>query len=255
MNVLLVGGSGLVGSCITPYLQQRHTLRVLDVVPPTHDVEFVEGSIADPDALRRGLHGMDTFITLVMKGGQGGFTRDHTTQLAIDNYTVNCLGLHLLLLTAHEMGITRGIHTGTMSAHNRNRTWYPDEDSVPLDGPNVYGLTKRLAEDICRYFAREFGMNLAVFRITGPSPRQRYIERRSQPPVAGVVPTDEEDLANAYLAGLDFVQAGHGRFDSFFIAGDENHEQVNISKAKALLGWEPRAHLMLTNPTRGTADV
>jgi nucleoside-diphosphate-sugar epimerase len=255
MNVLLVGGSGLVGTFITPYLTQRHTLRVLDVAPPKHDVEFVEGSIIDPQALRQALDGMDTFITVVMKGGQGGFTRDHTTQLAIDNYNVNCLGLHLLLLTAHEMGITKGIHTGTMSVHNRHRTWYPDEDSVPLDGPNVYGLTKRFAEDICRYFAREFSMNLAVFRITGPSPRERYIERRSQPPALGVVPTDEQDLANAYLAGIDFVQQGHGRFDSFFIAGDEQHEQVNISKAKALLGWEPQAHLLLAEPEKGSTDV
>ncbi len=245
MNVLLVGGSGMVGSFITPYLQQHHTVRVLDMVPPEHDVEFVEGSIADPEALQQALSGMDTFITLVMKGGQGGFTRDHTTQLTIDNYTVNCMGLHLLLLTAQHMEITTGIHTGSMSAHNRNRAWYPSEDSVPLDGPNVYGLTKGFSEDICRYFAREFGMNLAVFRITGPSTRERFIERRNAPPVLGVVPTDEEDLANAYLAGIDYLQGGSGRFDAFFIAGDEQQKRINISKAKALLGWEPRAHLTI----------
>jgi nucleoside-diphosphate-sugar epimerase len=245
MNVLLVGGSGLVGTFITPYLRQHHTLRVLDLAPPTHDVDFVEGSIADPEALRRALDGMDTFITVVMKGGQGGMTRDHTTELVIDNYTVNCMGLHLLLLTAQEMGISSGIHTGSMSQHNRSRTWYPSEDSVALDGPNVYGLTKGLSEGICRYFAREFHMNLAVFRITGPSTRERYIERRNSPPTQGVVPTDEEDLANAYLAGINFLQAGAGRFDAFFIAGDENHQEVNISKAKALLGWEPRSHLLI----------
>lgn len=245
MNLLLVGGSGLVGTCITPYLRAHHTLRVLDLVPPQHDVDFVEGSIADPVALRRALEGMDSFITVVMKSGMGGFTRDHTVEQTIDNYTVNCLGLHLLLLTAHELGITRGIHTGTMSQHRRDRTWYASEDSVPQDGPNVYGLTKNLAEEICRYFAREFQMNLAVFRITGPSTRARFLERRQAPPVLGVVPTDEEDLANAYLAGLDFLQEGQGRFDAFFIAGDENSEQINISRARALLGWEPRGHLHL----------
>ena len=244
MNVLLAGGSGLVGTCITPYLQRHHSVRVLDIAPPRHDVDFVEGSITDPAALRRALDGMDSFITVVMKGGQGGFTRDHTAELAIDNYSVNCLGLHLLLLTAQEMEITAGIHTGTMSAHHRNRTWYPSEDSVPLDGPNVYGLTKGLSEQICRYFAREFQMNLAVFRITGPSPREQYLERRQAEPTLGVVPTDEEDLANAYLAGLEFVQGGGGRFDAFFIAGDETSQQVNISKARALLGWEPRGPLL-----------
>lgn len=249
MKVLLVGGSGLVGSFVTPYLQQHHEVRVLDVNRPQHDVDFVEGSITEPAALRQALEGMDAFITMVMKGGQGGFSRDHTAQLVIDNYQVNCMGLHLLLLTAQEIGVKTGIHTGTMSVHHRSRTWYPSEDAVPLDGPNVYGLTKGFSEQICRYFAREFGMNLAVFRITGPSPRARFLERRQAEPVQGVVPTDEEDLANAYLAGLDFVQGGAGRFDVFFIAGDEKGEQVNLSRAKALLDWEPRGHEHLPDMT------
>ncbi|GIT18312.1 MAG: hypothetical protein CM1200mP39_11180 [Dehalococcoidia bacterium] len=31
--------------------------------------------------------------------------------------------------------------------------------------------------------------------------------------------TDEADLARAYLAALENVQIGHGRFDPVFIAG------------------------------------
>jgi len=53
--------------------------------------------------------------------------------------------------------------------------------------------------------------------------------------------TDEEDLANAYDAALDAVQIGHGRFDPVFIAGDEDQKEHNLSKAKRLLGWEPRS--------------
>ena len=37
MKVLLVGGSGHVGSFITPYLTRHHDLRVLDLRPPRHD--------------------------------------------------------------------------------------------------------------------------------------------------------------------------------------------------------------------------
>jgi len=244
MNILLVGGSGRVGPFSIPYLRRRHTLRVLDVVPPKHDgIGYIEGSVADPDAVRCALDGMDTFITMVMKSGQGGFTHDHNIQQVIDNYTVNCLGIHLLLHTAIEMGINNGVHTGTMSVHNRNRTWYPSEEEVPLDGPNVYGLTKGFAEQICRYFAREFDMNLAVLRITGPSTRAQFIERRRTPPTGPkLYYTDEEDLANAYLAAVDFIQTGHGRCEVFFISGDADHEEMNMSKAKALLGWEPQSH-------------
>ena len=242
MNILLVGGSGLVGTFITPYLQQHHTLRVLDVAPPQHtDIDYMEGSITDLDTLPRALDGMDTFITMVMKGGQGGFKKDHTIQQTIDNYSVNCLGLHLLLHTAVEMGIQNGVYTSTMSVHNRARTWYPSEEESSRDGPNVYGLTKRFGEDICCYFAGEFDMDLAVLRITGPSTRAQFIDRLKKPPgPPKLYYTDEEDLANAYLAAVDFVQSRQGRCEVFFISGDTAHEEMNMSKAKVLLGWEPR---------------
>ncbi len=244
MNILLVGGSGLVGSFVTPYLKEHHHIRVLDLMPPQHeDVEYVAGSIDDVDALRKALDGVDSFVTMVMKSGQGGSSRDHTAQVAADNYKVNCLGIHLLLHTAQEMGVLNGVHTSTMSVHHRGRRErYLSEDEVPLDGPNVYGLTKGFGELICRYFAREWDFNLAVFRITGPRPRDRYIEDRKTKSVTGdgiIRVTDEEDLAKAYLAGIDYVQTGHGRCDTFFISGDDTHESINMSKARAVLGWQP----------------
>jgi len=244
VKILLAGGSGGVGTSTIPHLQARHEIRVLDVKPPAHDVEFVEGSIADPDALDQALDGVDSFITMVMQGGQDGLDREHSVEQAIGNYQTNCLGLHLLLLKAFERDIKAGVHTSTMSAHNRNRRYYPSEEEVPLDGPNVYGLTKGLSENICGYFAREFDMSLAALRISGPRNRELFVAQYHDPPRRPwgqqLYLTDEEDLADAYLAALDFVHKSHGRFDAFFIAGDAAHEEMNMSKARALLGWEPR---------------
>ncbi|MBT5876913.1 MAG: NAD(P)-dependent oxidoreductase [Candidatus Latescibacteria bacterium] len=243
MKILLVGGSGHVGTFVTPYLLEHHTIRVLDVSQPrSKDVEYIEGSITDPEALARALDGMDTFITMVMKSGQGGFSSAHSVEQAIDNYSVNCLGLHLLLHTAVASGIKQGVCTSTMSVHNRARTWYPSEADTPLDPPNVYGLTKQFGEEICAYFAREFDMNLAVLRITGPSTRAQYLDRIKNPPgPPKLYYTDEEDLANAYLAAVEFVRVGHGRSEVFFISGDADHEEMNMSKGEALLGWVPKA--------------
>lgn len=58
--------------------------------------------------------------------------------------------------------------------------------------------------------------------------------------------TDEEDLTRAYLAALEAVQIGHGRFDSVFIAGDEAAEEHNVTKARRLLGWTPQSHRFLS---------
>ncbi len=248
MNVLLVGGSGHVGTFITPYLHQKHQLRVLDVRPPQHkSVDFVEGSVTDEAAIRKALQGMDTFAWLVMKSPQGGSVTDQTPQVIIDNYTVNNLGLHLFLWLAQGAGIKRGVYTSTMSVHYRERAFYYGEEETAYDTPSAYGLSKGFGEQICRYFARWFDMNLIGLRITGPRTRQQWTAERKTPKGregrSKIYVTDEEDLANAYLAALEAVQTGHGRFDAVFITGDEKGETHNMSKAKRLLGWEPRTHL------------
>jgi len=244
MKVLLVGGTGHVGTFVTPYLLERHELRVLDVRPPRHaGVEFIEGSITNPSDLERALDGVDTFINMVMKSPQGGSTTDQSIKIIQENYEVNTLGLHLLLYTAQGLGIKRGVHTSTMSVHYRERFWFPAEEIVPLDTPSAYGLTKGFGELICQYFARWFDMNLIALRITGPRTREQFLDQRRNPPVYPndhpLYITDEEDLARAYLAALEAVQIGHGRFDAVFIAGDEAEKEHNLSKARRLLGWEP----------------
>jgi nucleoside-diphosphate-sugar epimerase len=251
MRVLLVGGAGHVGTFVTPYLRAHHELRVLDIRPPRHaDVEYVEGSITNVDDLRRALDGVDTFINMVMKSPQGGSVTDQNLTQIVENYEVNTLGLHLLLWTAQSMGITRGVHTSSMSVHYRERPFFHAEELMPYDTPSVYGLTKGFGEQICQYFARWFDMNLIALRITGPRTREQFIAER-----AGVRPgerhlywTDEEDLARAYLAALEAVQVGHGRFDAVFIAGDEAEEEHNLSKAQRLLGWQPASHRHLGAP-------
>ena len=232
---------------ITPYLAKEHELRVLDVRPPKHKVDFVLGSVTDEAALTHALKGIDTFIWLVMKSPQGGSVTDQTPQVIIDNYTVNNMGLHLFLWLAQGAGVRRGVYTSTMSVHYRERDYYPSEEEVPLDTPSAYGLSKGFGEQICRYFARWFDMNLIALRITGPRTREQWLAERLSPKAfegkSKIYVTDEEDLANAYLGALNAVQIGHGRFDAVFITGDEKGEAHNMSKAKRLLSWEPRTHL------------
>ena len=247
MKVLLIGGSGHVGTMITPYLAREHELRVFDMRPPTHKLEYVPGSVTDEAAIRRAIDGVDTFIWLVMKSPQGGSVTDQTPQVIVDNYAVNNMGLHLFLWLAQGAGIKRGVYTSTMSVHHRERDFYTSEEDTPYDTPSAYGLSKGFGEQICRYFARWFGMNLIGLRITGPRTREQWLAERANPAAfdgkAKIYVTDEEDLATAYLAALRAVQTGHGRFDAVFITGDETGNAHNMSKAKRLLGWEPRTHL------------
>ncbi len=246
MKVLIVGGGGNVATWTMPYMQSEHEFRVLDLAPPRVDgVEFVEGSITDPGAVREALDGVDAFINMVMKSPTDSQSRRHTVQDALDNYPVNTMGLHILLKTAHELGIMAGVHTSTFTVHDRHRTWYASEEEVPLDNQGLYGLTKGFGELICRYFCREFGMSIIALRLTGPRDRAGWIEGRKVPKDAPghLWVTDEEDMAAAYAAALKVAVSRRGRYDAVFLAGDENEVEINLEKGRQLLGWQPRTHL------------
>jgi nucleoside-diphosphate-sugar epimerase len=254
MKVLLLGGAGHVGTFITPYLKKHHEVRVLDLRPPRHEgVEYVEGSVSDPDVLRTALTGVDAFIWVVMRKPQGGAVRDQDIPTIVENYEVNTKALHLTLFIAQELGVMHGVYTSSMSVHYRMRERFEQEEQVPLDTPTVYGLSKGFGELICQYFARWFGMNLIALRITGPRTRQQYLEQRRNPrpdpPGTSIgeriFVTDEEDLAEAYHLALEKVQQGHGRFEAVYIAGDEREQVHNLSKARQLLGWAPRGQRLL----------
>ncbi len=242
MKVLLVGGSGKVGTMTLPYMKPHHEFRVLDISPPKDaSVEYICGSVTDAAIVQEAIKGMDTVVYMVMQRP----TSDRSSvadfgDIAV-NYDVNAKGLHLVLHAAKEAGIRHAVYTSTFTVHERTRNNFPYEDVVPRDNPGVYGLTKGFGEQICEYFAREHDMSLIGLRITGPSTRAEWLERRNQPkpPSVHIWWTDEEDLARAYLAAISAVPQG---FNAVFIAGDYEQKEINLSKAKRLLGWEPLTH-------------
>jgi nucleoside-diphosphate-sugar epimerase len=253
VKILLIGGSGMVGTFITPYLAKEHELRVLDVVPPKHAdlVEYIPGSISNPDDVARALDGVDSFVNMVMRSPGGANETEQSVTSIIDNYEVNTLGLHLLLWTAQSKGIKRGVHVSTRSVHFQRRgqngrvARYESEETSLLDAASIYGFTKGLGERICQYFCSYFGMRIVSLRITGPRTREAYLAEKKVPIHPELYVMDEEDLANAVLAALRVVQTGESRYDPVLIAADEQQIDHNITKAKALLGWEPKGHLLL----------
>ena len=232
MKILVIGGSGLVGGLVLPYLAQRHTLRIFDLRPPADPSwEYVAGNIGDFEELTRAAEGQEALLYMAM--GDKDFA---TISSITTNFDVNVKGVYLALYAAHQAGIDHAVYTSSMSVYGGDlmTRYFPDEEITP-DSPHLYGLTKRLGEEVCRNATRAWGMSANALRLCFPTPdaEWRANTHAGEPTIA----TAAGDVACALLAALDY-RAG---FQAFMISGDYEQKLMDMSKAKRLLGWEPLA--------------
>ena len=235
MNLLVVGGSGYVGSLVLPALAREHSLKVFDLKPPAdapNGVDFHQGSVCDPEALLSAAMGADTLLYMAMANGD--WRRPTFTG---DSFDINVKGIFLALQAASRAGITQAVYTSSMSVYDGdlNRRYFPDEEITPASR-HVYGFTKLLGEECCRVACREWSMSVNALRLCLPTPEERWLtEVRQGTPT---IMTTADDVARALLAAIAY--RGHG-FQPFMISGDYEQKLMNMSRAKRLLGWEPLA--------------
>ncbi len=234
MRILLAGGAGYVGTMVIPYLKAEHTLRVLDIAPPKDpSVEYVQGSVADVAAIRRALEGMEGVVYMAMaRTGDGKYDCS-----GIDaNYGIHATHLHRVLLAAAEAGIGRAVYTSSMSVYRHRPPGFPDGEETPADATDLYGFTKRLGEMVCDFFARAHGMAVVSLRLNGPMPLEEWQAAARAGRVLGQ--TAAPDVASSIALSLTVPLAGAHIFN---VTGDYVGRYCLCTRAREVLGWEPRA--------------
>lgn len=261
MRLLVIGGSGLVGGLVLPYLAEHHDVRVLDLKPPRDDVavDYVPGDLRDVRLVARAVEGMDAILFMAMGPMAGWGTPDN----ARAHLEVAVPGLHTALRAAHDAGITHAVYTSSMSVYGEppaglpddpqaapgthdvvlddgapveasgSRERYPDE-SVPPDATDYYGLAKRLGEEVCRNASEAWGMSVVALRLCHPVADADF--PRTDHPRIRAICTSARDVARALLAALS--RRGHG-FEAFAISGDGGERLVTLTRAREVLGWTP----------------
>lgn len=232
MNILVTGSSGWLGQHLVPRLHLAgHTVTGLDPVPGlTTDIT---GSVADRDLVRKVLR--ERRIQAIVHGGAL-----HKPHIALHDSSqfiaTNVQGTLNLLEEATAPGSTvdRFVFTSTTSlmisqeireAHERGirRAFWIDEEMVPLEPRNIYGVSKLAAEHLCRmvhdatrlpviilrtarFFPEEDDMAHAIVQSEANTKANEYLFRR----------LSVQDAASAHLVALD--RAPQIGFDTFIIS-------------------------------------
>lgn len=164
MRVLVTGSAGHLGDGLVRTLRERqHEVVGLDVLESASTTHV--GSISDRDFVRSCLVGVDFVIHAATLHKPHIAT--HSRHAFVET---NIAGTLTILEAALESGVSGVVFSSTTSAFGGALTpaegepaaWVDEDlDSIPR---NIYGVTKKAAEDLCELFFRSRGLPCIILR-------------------------------------------------------------------------------------------
>ncbi len=199
-NYLVTGGAGFIGSHLSEELVRRgHRVRVLDNLSTGKrknlehipGVELLEGDLADPDACRRAVQGIDYVLHM---GAVASVPRSVVDP--VTSNTANISGSLNILVAARDAKVKRLVYAGSSSAYGDSPT-LPKREDMPTKPQSPYALQKLVAEQYCQMFTQLYGLEtvtIRFFNVFGPrqdpsSPYSGVISLFSTALLEGRVPT------------------------------------------------------------------
>ena len=155
MNIIIIGGSGFVGSRLaTRLLACGHRVRIADRRPSqVHPSLHVHCDIRDTSALERELAGSDLVINLAAEH------RDDVSPKSLYDQ-VNVTGSRNLCHVCSKLGITRIVFTSSVAVYGFAPAG--TDESGEINYFNDYGRTKWLAEEEYRQWLKADSQNRVV---------------------------------------------------------------------------------------------
>jgi dihydroflavonol-4-reductase len=241
-KVLVTGGTGFIGQhLVSALVAGGRQVRVLDIRAPTSaqpQVEYIAGSVLDPDQVDRALRDVSQVYHLAGLPGMWIPKKD-------DFHAVNCRGTETVITAARERGIERFLHCSTESILFRpkgSRRGADGEHSLlpPQEMPGLYTRSKMLAEQFAAQAAAS-GFPLVIgtptmpigphdHNLTPPTAMLRhFLNGRVQMYLDFIVNlVDVRDVATGLILTMQ-----NGRIGDRYILGGESIPLKNILQLMA----------------------
>jgi nucleoside-diphosphate-sugar epimerase len=223
MRYLVTGGAGFIGSnTVQELVRCGHKVVVLDNFSTGREsnlsevrdqIEFIQGSITDPEKVRAACLGVDYVLHLAARTSVPRSMKE-----PVETHFVNVDGTLNVLLAARDAKVRRVVFSASSSVYGETPT-LPKRESMAPAPISPYGVTKMIGEIYGKLFHRVYGLEfvaLRYFNIFGP---------RQDPdsPYSGVL----SRFNAAFLEGTETTIYGDGQQsrDFTFVA---NAVQANL---------------------------
>ncbi|MPY64714.1 NAD-dependent epimerase/dehydratase family protein [Streptomyces spongiae] len=160
-TVLLTGAAGGLGTLMRELLPEYgYTLRLLDVRPVEGEPDAITADLADRDALREAVRGVDAIIHLAGISLEAPFEKI---------LKANIEGTYNLYEAAREEGVQRIVFASSNHAVGFTPRPQGDDPLIPVDTPRrpdtFYGLSKSFGEDLAQFYWDKHDLETVSVRI------------------------------------------------------------------------------------------
>ncbi len=239
-NVLLTGGCGLVGRALVPMLRDRYSVTHFEMSDPGDGLPFIQGDLRSSQDAAEACEGMDAVVHVAALHGKAWAELGDDT-----GFEVNVTGTKNILEGAVKAGVKRVVFTSSIWANGHGSPappYLPMDEAMPREPAELYGLTKILGEQLCRYTTARYGLSTIVLRPGGIRPVELYA-----PTFAGFLTAcvDVRDVAQAHVLALQ--APADMQHEVFIITADSPLCRVDPAAFKA----DPAAALDSVVPGAG----